>query len=172
MVESTSRAVVGVFTYMDDALEAVKNVKSANFDWRMYSPVPRHEIEEVTFPQKSPVRIVSLVCAITGCICGWSLAILCSLDWPMRTSAKNIASIPAFFVPGYEWTILFGGLGTLAAIFAFCKIPSVVRAAGYDPRFSHDKFGVVVACSGNQVEDVKKRLTSAGADEVDVRDSL
>jgi hypothetical protein len=47
-----------------------------------------------------------------------------------------------------------------------------VRAAGYDPRFSHDKFGVVVACSGNQVEDVKKRLASAGADEVDVRDSL
>jgi hypothetical protein len=172
MVESTSRAVVGVFTYMDDALEAVKNAKAANLDWRMYSPVPRHEIEEVTYPQKSPVRLVSFTCALTGCICGWALAILCSLDWPLRTSAKNIASIPAFFVPGYEWTILFGGLGTLGAIFAFCKIPSVVRAAGYDPRFSCDKFGVVVACSGNQVDDVTKRLKAAGAEEVDVRDSL
>lgn len=172
MVESSSRAVVGVFTYMDDALEAVKKVKAANFDYRMYSPVPRHEIEEVTYPEKSPVRIVSLSAAITGCICGWALAILCSLDWPMRTSAKNIASIPAFFVPGYEWTILFGGLGTLAAIFVFCRIPSVVRAAGYDPRFSNDKFGVVVACSGGQVEDVKRRMLDSGADEVDVRDSL
>ncbi len=172
MVESTSRAVVGVFTFMDDALNAVKDVKAANFDWRMYSPVPRHEIEEVTYPQKSPVRLVSFTCALTGCICGWALAILCSLDWPLRTSAKNIASIPAFFVPGYEWTILFGGLGTLGAIFAFCKIPSVVRTAGYDPRFSHDKFGVVVACSGTQVEDVKRRLKAAGADEVDVQESL
>jgi hypothetical protein len=172
MVDSSTRAVVGIFTYMDDALEAVKKVKSANHEYRMYSPVPRHEIEEVTYPEKSPVRTVSLACALTGCICGWALAILCSLDWPMRTSAKNIASIPAFFVPGYEWTILFGGLGTLAAIFVFCKIPNVLRTAGYDPRFSHDKFGVVVACTGNQVDDVKKRMMDSGADEVDVRESL
>ena len=172
MVESSSRAVVGIFTYMDDALEAVQKVKSGNFDYRMYSPVPRHEIEEVTYPEKSPVRMVSLVCAITGCISGFALAILCSLDWPMRTSAKNVASIPAFFVPGYEWTILFGGLGTLAAILVFCRLPSVIRSAGYDPRFSNDKFGVVVACAGNQVDDVKKRMLDAGADEVDVRDSL
>ena len=172
MVDSSTRAVVGIFTYMDDALEAVKKVKSANHEYRMYSPVPRHEIEEVTYPEKSPVRIVSLVCAITGCACGFALAILCSLDWPMRTSAKNIASIPAFFVPGYEWTILFGGLGTLMAIFVFCKIPNVLRTAGYDPRFTHDKFGVVVACAGNQVDDVKKRMMDSGADEVDVRESL
>ena len=172
MVDSSTRAVVGIFTYMDDALEAVKKVKAANHEYRMYSPVPRHEIEEVTYPEKSPVRIVSLVCAITGCMAGFALAILCSLDWPMRTSAKNIASIPAFFVPGYEWTILFGGLGTLAAIFVFCKIPNVLRTAGYDPRFSHDKFGVVVACAGNQVDDVKKRMMDSGADEVDVRESL
>lgn len=172
MVDSSTRAVVGVFTYMDDALEAVKKVKSANHEYRMYSPVPRHEIEEVTYPEKSPVRIVSLVCAMTGCMCGFALAILCSLDWPMRTSAKNIASIPAFFVPGYEWTILFGGLGTLAAIFVFCKIPNVLRTAGYDPRFTHDKFGVVVACAGNQVDDVKRRMMDSGADEVDVRESL
>jgi len=172
MVESSSRAVVGVFTYMDDALEAVKKVKAANMDYRMYSPVPRHEIEEVTYPEKSPVRMMSLVGAITGCTCGFALAILCSLDWPLRTSAKNVVSIPAFFVPGYEWTILFGGLSTLLAIFIFCKIPSVLRAAGYDPRFSNDKFGVVVACSTGQVDDMKRRMLDSGADEVDVRDSL
>lgn len=172
MVESSSRAVVGVFTYLDDALEAVKKVKGSNLEYRMYSPVPRHEIEEVTYPEKSPVRTVSLVAAMTGCMCGFTLAIMCSLDWPMRTSAKNIASIPAFFVPGYEWTILFGGLGTLVAILIFCRIPTVVRAAGYDPRFSHDKFGVVVACAGGQVDAVKQQLSDSGADEVDVQDSL
>lgn len=172
MVDSSTRAVVGIFTFMDDALEAVKKVKAASLDYRMYSPVPRHEIEEVTYPEKSPVRLVSFTAAFTGCMCGFALAILCSLDWPMRTSAKNIASIPAFFVPGYEWTILFGGLGTLMAIFVFCRIPNVLRTAGYDPRFSNDKFGVVVACAGNQVEDVKKRMMDSGADEVDVRESL
>jgi hypothetical protein len=51
-------------------------------------------------------------------------------------------------------------------------LPNVLRTAGYDPRFSHDKFGVVVACTGGQVEDVKRRMLDSGADEVDVRDSL
>jgi hypothetical protein len=138
----------------------------------MYSPVPRHEIEEVTFPEKSPVRRVSLTAAVTGCTFGFSLAILTSLDWPLRVSAKNIVSIPAFFVPGYECTILFGGVFTLFALLYFCRIPNIVRTAGYDPRFSHDKFGVVIACSGGQVDDVKRKLMDCGADEVDVRDSL
>ena len=172
MVESSSRAVVGVFTYMDDALEAVKKVKNLNLEYRMYSPVPRHEIEEVTYPEKSPVRTVSLLAAMTGCTCGFTHAIMCSLDWPMRTSAKNIASIPAFFVPGYEWTILFGVLGTLLAILIFCRLPTVVRAAGYDPRFSNDKFGVVVACSGSEVDSLKREFLESGADEVDIQDSL
>ena len=171
MVES-SRAVVGVFTFLDDALEAVKKVQAANIDYRMYSPVPRHEIEEVTYPQKSPVRIVSLCAAITGCAAGFALAILTSLDWPIRTSAKNIVSIPAFFVPGYEWTILFGGVFTLFALLYFCKIPNVLRAIGYDPRFSNDKFGVVAACTGAQVEDIRKKMLDSGADEVNVRDGL
>lgn len=171
MVEN-SRAVVGVFTYMDDALAAVQRFKESNFDFRMYSPVPRHEIEEVTFPEKSPVRRVSLIAAVSGCTFGFALAILTSLDFPLRVSAKTIASIPAFFVPGYECTILFGGVFTLFALLFFCKIPNILRTAGYDPRFSYDKFGVVVACAGGQVDDVKRKMMDCGADEVDVRDSL
>lgn len=171
MVES-SRAVVGVFTYLDDCLSAVEKVKAANLDYRMYSPVPRHEIEDVTYPQKSPVRRVSLCAAITGLSFGFGLAILCSLDWPMRVSAKNIVSIPAFFVPGYECTILFGGVSTLLALLYFCRIPNLLRAVGYDPRFSNDKFGVVVGCLPGQVDEISKKLTDSGADEVQVKDGL
>lgn len=167
-----SKAVVGVFSYMDDALNAVERVKHANLDYRMYSPVPRHEIEEVTYPQKSPVRMVSLTAAITGCTFGWSLAILCSLDWPLRASAKGIASIPAFFVPGYECTILFGGVATLFAILYFCKIPNLMPAIGYDPRFSNDKFGVVVGCESSKIDEVKSYLSDSGAEEVTVREGL
>jgi Protein of unknown function (DUF3341) len=171
MVES-SKAVVGVFSFMDDSLEAVQKIKAAKLDYRMYSPVPRHEIEEVTFPEKSPVRRVSLIAAIVGCTSGFSLAILASLDWPMRTSAKTIVSVPAFFVPGYECTILFGGVATLFALLYFCRIPNLLRSVGYDPRFSHDKFGVVVACAGGQVDDVKKKLLDSGAEEVTVKEGL
>ena len=171
-MSDAQRAIVGVFTFLDDALDAVKRVKEVNLPYKLYSPTPRHEIDDVCYPEKSPVRMVSLTGAILGCTFGWSLAILTSMDWPLRTSAKDIVSVPAFFVPGYECTILFGGISTLLAMLFFCRVPNIMRAVGYDPRFSDDKFGVVVRCAPDQVDDIKSRLSGAGAEEVTVREGM
>jgi hypothetical protein len=167
-----TKAVVGIFSYLDDTIGAIKKVQAANLDYRVYSPFANHEIEEATSHTKSNVRIVSLVGAIVGLCAGFSLAILCSLDWPMRVSAKDIISIPGFVVIGYECTILFGAVATLLAMFHFCRIPDILRKVGYDPRFTNDKFGVVVGCDSAQVDEVMAQLKSAGADEVEVRDGI
>ena len=167
-----NKAVVGVFTYFDDMIKAVKKVKEENLDYRVYSPVPNHELEEVTMPEKSPVRFVTATGALTGLIGGFSLAILCSMDYPLRVSAKDIVSVPGFVVIGYECTILLGGIFTLLALLHFCRIPDLFRKAGYDPRFSQDKFGVVVGCDKDDIDKVKSVLSGSGADEVQVRDGL
>lgn len=167
-----NKAVVGVFSYLDDALNAVKAAKAARLDFKMYSPNLNHEIEEATYPEKSPVRFITFGGAVTGCAAGWALAILCSMDWPLRVSAKDIVSLPGFFVIGYECTILFGALATLGAMFHFCRLPDIFRKVGYDPRFSYDKFGVVVGCDSKDVEEVGRKLTAAGAEEVKVTDGL
>lgn len=167
-----NKAVVGVFGFIDDALRAVRAAKDAKLDYKVYSPVLSHEIEEATMPEKSPVRYVTLTGAIIGCTFGWSLAILCSMDWPMRVSSKAVVSIPGFFVIGYECTILFGALATLFAMFHFCRLPDIFRKVGYDPRFSYDKFGVVVGCDSKDVEEVKRKLSSSGAEEVQVHDGM
>lgn len=38
---NTNKAVVGVFTYMDDAISAIKKIKDKGLDYRVYSPVPQ-----------------------------------------------------------------------------------------------------------------------------------
>ncbi len=167
-----SKAVVGVFTYLDDTINAVEEAKRNDLDFRVYSPVPNHDLEAATFPQKSPVRFVTATGALTGLIFGFTLAILCSLDYPMRVSAKDVVSPPGFVVIGYECTILLGAIFTLLAMFHFCRLPDLLRKIGYDPRFSQDKFGVVVGCDSQQVDDVKAKLTQAGAEEVQVRNGL
>ena len=43
---------------------------------------------------------------------------------------------------------------------------------GYDPRFSNDKFGVVVACGWEDVVAVGEVLRQSGADEVNVKNAL
>lgn len=167
-----AKAIVGVFSYLDDTLNAVRAAKQSNLDYRVYSPVPNHELEEETFPQKSPVRIITIIGALTGLTFGFALAILCSLDWPLRVSAKDIVSVPGFVVIGYECTILFGAIFNLLAMFHFCRIPDILRKIGYDPRFSGDKFGVVIGCQSGQVDEVKEKLLQAGAEEVQVREGL
>ena len=167
-----NKAVVGVFEYQDDTVKAIETVKQAELDYRVYSPFRDHAIEEASMPNKSPVRKVTMTGAITGITFGFGLAILCSLDYPLRVSAKDVVSIPGFVVIGYECTILFGALATLMAIFHFCRLPDILRKVGYDPRFSVDRYGLVVGCEPETVDDVKQKLLDSGAEEVEVRDGL
>jgi len=167
-----TKAVVGVFSFFDDTLKAIENAKAGNYEYRVYSPFASHHLEDATLPGKSPVRFVTATGALTGLVSGFALAILCSMDWPMRVSAKDVVSVPGFVVIGYECTILFGAIATLLAMFHFCRLPDILRKVGYDPRFSDDKFGVVVSCGGEEVDTVVESLKRAGADEVEVRDAL
>ena len=169
---SSAKVVVGIYSYIDDLTKAVSKVKHESLPYKVYSPVPNHEIEDLTLPEKSPVRFVTGFGALCGLIGGFSLAILCSMDYPMRVSAKDIISIPGFVVIGYECTILFGGIFTLLALLHFCRIPDLFRKPGYDPRFSDDKFGVVVNCDSGSVEKIKACLSEAGAEEVRVEEAL
>jgi len=166
------KAVVGVFTYFDDIARAIKNVKASKLDFRVYSPFGSPELDHLVSPKRSSVRFITGTGAVTGLIFGFALAILTSMDYPLRVSAKDVVSVPGFVVIGYECTILFGGICTLLAIFHFCRLPDILRKVGYDPRFTRDKFGLVVGCDSNEVESVKATLFGAGADEVDVRDGL
>ncbi len=164
--------VVGVFDFLDDTIKAIKFAKESKLDYRVYSPTTQHEIEAEAFPEKSPVRKITFAGGLIGTSCGWALAVLCSMDWPMRVSAKDVVSLPGFFVIGYECLILFAALATFGAILHFCRLPDILRKVGYDPRFSDDKFGVVVGCDQNQADQVKGALTKVGAQEVEVREGL
>lgn len=167
-----SKAVVGVFGYLDDTVAAIEEAKRRNLEYVVYSPFANHEIEHATYPEKSPVRFITATGALLGITAGFTLAIMCSLDWPMRVSAKDIVSVPGFVVIGYECTILFAAIFTLLSVLHFCRIPDILRKVGYDPRFTCDKFGVVVGCDAGQVDEMKETLSRLGAEEVDVREAL
>ena len=169
---SGNKAVVGVFEYLDDTVKAIERANADHREVKVFSPFWSHQIEDATGGGNSPVRKITGVGAITGLVCGFSLAILTAMDYPLRVSAKDIVAPPAFVVIGYEWTILFGAIFTLLALLHFCRLPNPFRKVGYDPRFSDNRFGVVVHCDGPDVDAVKNSLMSAGAEEVVVRDGL
>lgn len=168
------KAIVGVFTYIDDTIHAIRAARKAQLEFEVYAPFYNHELDEEASAGtgRSHVRKVTLTGALLGLTFGFALAILCSLDWPLRVSAKDVVSVPAFVVIGYECTILFGGIFTLLALLHFCRIPDLFRKTGFDPRFTQDKFGVVIGCDAPQIDQARELLSDCGAEEIDVREGL
>jgi hypothetical protein len=66
----------------------------------------------------------------------------------------------------FECTVLVGGLVNLLALFAFAGLPKLRKDPGFDPRFTDDKFGVVVEASDAGAAEVELLLRTAGAEEV------
>lgn len=152
---------------MDITVDTVKKLKRAGFfKLRVFSPVPNHEIEEVMDEPESNVRFFTLFGAMLGAACGVGFTVLTSSDWPIQVSAKPIVSLPPFMVIIFELTILIGALSTLLGLLINSRLRRNAPRSMYDPRFSEDKFGVMVTCDKEHVKAVEDILSSQGAEEI------
>jgi hypothetical protein len=160
--------VLAVFTHLDTTIAAIKQLRAAGHaDFTVYSPIPRHEIEDALGQAVSPVRMFTLVGGISGCAIGAWLTLWMSADWPIVTGGKPVGSIPPYVVIMFEMTILFGALSTILGILLNALFAA--RRAGtiqYDPRFTNDRFGSFVPTAGDKAARIESLLRDAGAEEV------
>jgi len=160
--------VLAVFAQLDTTLDAIKKLRAAGHtDFTVYSPIPRHEIEDALGQPVSPVRMFTLVGGIAGCSIGAWITLWMSADWPIVTGGKPVGSIPPYVVIMFEMTILFGALSTILGI--LLNTLFAARRAGtilYDPRFTNDRFGIFVPAGSDKAAKVESLLRDAGAEEV------
>src|SRR6266536_1479036 len=160
--------VLGVFAHLDTTLAAIKQLRAAGHtDFTVYSPIPRHEIEDALGQAVSPVRMFTLIGGIAGCAIGAWLTLWMSGDWPIVVGGKPIGSVPPYVVIMFEMTVLFGALSTILGIafnaaFAARRIGTIQ----YDPRFTNDKFGIFVPAAPGKAAPVETLLKGSGAEEV------
>jgi hypothetical protein len=160
--------VLAVFAQLDTTLAAIKKLRAAGrTDFTVYSPVPRHEIEDALGQPVSPVRAFTLVGGIAGCAIGAWLTLWMSADWPIVVGGKPVGSIPPYVVIMFEMTILFGALSTilgivLNAVFGARRTGTIL----YDPRFTNDRFGIFVPAGSDKAAAVERLLRDSGAEEV------
>lgn len=160
--------VLGIYGHLDTLADCVKTLKGKGFrDIRVFSPVPSHEIEEVIGEPESPVRFFTLVGALVGGASGVALTAITASDWPIQVSAKPVVSVIPFTIIIFELTILIGALSTLMGLLVNSFLRRRSPVTMYDPRFSDDKFGLMVVCSDEpQSEAVREIMLSGGAEEV------
>jgi len=156
---STTSGVLGAFDHVDDAADAIRELKAAGHkDLTVYSAAPQHEIEEALGDPVSPVRMYTLIGGLTGCAAGFGLTIWMSRDWAIKVGGKAVAAIPAYVAIGFELTILVGSLATAAGI-VILSMRKSLRGRPYSPRFSDDRIGVFVPCSDADASTVASVMT-------------
>jgi hypothetical protein len=158
--------VLAHFEHVDGACDAIRELKSSGHpDITVYHAAPNHEIEDAIGAPISGVRMFTLIGGLLGCASGFGLAIWMSYDWPLLVGGKPIGAIPPYVVIGFELTILFGSLATVAAIFILSARKSL-KGRPYAPEFSDDRIGIFVPCAGDRAPDVESLLERHGSVEV------
>ena len=164
-----TETVVGVFAHVDTTVTALQTLRGQGYhDLEVYTPAPIHEIEDVMEHGRpvSRVRLFTLIGGLTGTASGFLLTIWSAMQWGLVTGGKPVASIPPFVVIAFELTILFGGLATVLGMALLAGLPRLRPSAGYDPRFSNDRFGVAVRCAPGRGASVGEILRRTGAEDV------
>jgi molybdopterin-containing oxidoreductase family membrane subunit len=164
--------LVSVFDYPDDVATVIRKLRGRGFEEiEAYSPAPFEEIDEALDERPSKVRAFTLVGGLAGVITGFGMQIWMSLEWPIKVAGKAFASIPPYFIVGFELTILFGGVLTLIGLLAVGRLYPRRLDAAYSSRFSAEEFGVAVRCGERDVAEVDALLRAQAAKEVTLLDA-
>ena len=165
--DHVKKRVVGIFYYLDDLLKGVEAVKKANFVIEdVFSPMARREIQEVLGLRSSPVRYFTLVGGILGVLFGLGLGAYAHLQWKLVTGGKPVVPWIPFVVIAFECCILLGVLSTVVGLSIKNRMPRFRLPDGYDPRFTEDRFGLLVSCTESERAEVSRIMKETGADEI------
>jgi ActD protein len=163
------RGVMGVFYYVDDAVDAVRALRElGRRDVTVLSPVPYHQIEAALEQGPSLVRWITFTGGLLGATGGFALCIYSMISYPLVVGGKELLSLPPFVIIGYESMILMGALANLFGMLALGRLPQIKAPAPYDPRFTEDRIGIWIPAHGEAAERVRDLLRGHGAEEVKV----
>jgi Protein of unknown function (DUF3341) len=161
------QGVLAAFAELDSTVEAIQDLRKKNFsDITVFTPTPRHELEEVLESPPSGVRKFTLAGGLLGVTFGYWIAIWISDYWPLVVGGKPVASWVPYTIIGFEIMVLFGSLATVFGMFALSRIPRLTMTVGYDPRFSHGDYGIWVVAGAERAGEAADLLRSHGALEV------
>jgi hypothetical protein len=159
--------LIASFSDDENCAEAIEALREARVDdFTTFSPIPSHRIEHAIGRSRSPVRWIVLAGGITGILTGLAVTIGTTYEWNLNAGGKPLLSWPPFIIICFELMILFGGLSGFFGVLMFSGIPSFESAQNYDPRFSEDRFGLVVRVDEAQVARIEGTLREHGAEEV------
>jgi len=163
--------VMAIFSSHEHFLKSVKKVYEAGYHVvEAFSPLKIKEVSDILHKPKSPVRIWTLIGAILGIVSGYTLAIATANTNKLIVGGKPPTAPIPYTIVGFEMLILFGTLATLIGLLYHSRLYKKRIHPYYDPRFSKDKYGILIACESNELNDLREVVLSENAEEFNVRE--
>ncbi|MEW6443111.1 MAG: DUF3341 domain-containing protein [bacterium] len=160
-------ALIAVFAYLDDLLAALEALRKEGRRFTVLTPIPAREVQEAMNEKAGPVRLFTLFGGILGAASGIGLAVYTVLQWKLIMSGKPIIPWVPFVIVAFEFTILFGVGLTFVGMLLMTRLPRFRIPAYYDPRFSEDRFGLLVPyAGGTERDEITRLLQETGAEEI------
>lgn len=160
-MSAPGHVMLASYDYLDSTVDAIEGLRKAGFKTlKAYAPYPEHHIEAALGYGQSPVRVFTLVGALTGTATGFAFTTWTSMDWPLVVGGKPIVSIPAYVIIAFEMTVLFGALATVIGLFILSKLPDFKPPVIYDPEFSNGRYGVYVEAPAERAEEARRILNA------------
>lgn len=159
--------LLGIFTYTDDLFSALRNLQAARkIVERVFSPLRLPEVHEILGKKPSNVRLITLIGGIVGGVGLTGLAAWAHLSFRLIVSGKPVLPWVPWVIVCFEGVILGGVVAAVASWMLKGHLPRLHTTEGYDPSFSQNRFGVLVACTPDEENEIRKLLQNAGAQEV------
>lgn len=153
--------IKAVFSNYPKFLAALKQLAALEIpDLEVLSPVPLHDVEKLLPQKPSGVRWFTFLGGLLGLTIGIGLPVYSVRQWPLITGGKPLQTMPAFIIIAFELLILLGAIATLAGLILYARLPRH-NLRGYDPRFSENSFGFVIAADVAQIPVLKQILKDA-----------
>ena len=162
------RSVLGLFTEVDTAADAMDALKAGGFGPGEIEVLTGTPYPEGTFgeaePQHSLFRF-PLLGAACGFIVGLVLTTGTQIAYPLVVGGKPILSIPPMAIIMYEGTMLGAILFTVAGIIFESRLPRLFMGA-YDTRITEGYIGVSVTSEAERMSGAENVLKDVGAEDI------
>ena len=164
------KAVLGLFTYVDELISAARKLRGSGFEITIFSPIPlNHELEHEFGEKPNYTKYLTFMGAIGGFVFGLILTLGTAAMYVIPRGGRAIWPVTPTLLMAYETTILMAVMFSLMGFGLFAKLPNFKKRI-YDPAMSVESFGILVEDPRGRQQEVENLLKEYGANEVKTLD--
>jgi hypothetical protein len=159
--------LLAVYSYVDDVKRALNRLKGQGaLIETVYSPAPHGPFDKILMTKPSPVRRFVLFGAMFGASFGIFIAVYTALRWNLVVWGKPPVNIVPYVVLAFEFAVLFAVISGIIGFLILSRMPRFTIPAHFDPRFTVDKYGLLLTCPVDLRDKIDGLLRESGAEEV------